>query len=141
MDPLFSHETLLSPEKLFGAVVAWRQKKPPIGAEHAFEALDAMREVNPQLEYNNRRLFMSSIAEDMNILASGVVEYNGDPELANVTPIRKLSPAEIETDRAHNAYVNAVTEIDNTEPEDIGDNLRVLNARQNLEAVFGRKAA
>ncbi len=142
-DSLFSHESLLSPERLFGVIVAMRQKKPPAGAEKAFEAFNAMREVHPAMEYHNRRLFMSSVAEDMNLLGSGVVEYENNPSLSETTPIRTLSPEQIESEQAHIAYLNSLTagHIEEKEALVTDDIRRQSVARQNLEAIYRNRAA
>ncbi len=142
-DPFFSPESLLSPESLFGAVVEWRNSLVERSSSEAFQALDAMREVHPERERQNRRLFMSSVAEDMNVLAAGAVEYDSNPDLASVTPIRNISPEAVATEQAHIAYINDMASgLQQVQEAEIPEDARRLSqARQNLDALYGREAA
>ncbi len=142
MDPLFSPEFLLSPERLFGAVVEWRRTLIDRSSVEAAQALGAMREIHPEREYQNRKLFMSSVARNTDIFGS-VVESDHDPLLANVTPIRRESPEVVETEKAHIAYLNAVSGDLRAEKEaTITDEVaRQRDARQRIELYYGKEAA
>ncbi len=142
MDDFFGPENLLSPERLFGEIVRFRQTHLEASYGDAFQALDTIRQVDPIREHQNRKLFMSSVARKTDILGS-VVDSQHDPLIANVTPIHQEPIEVVETDQAHIAYLRAVTgdleeERDSEIPEDVR---RIYTARQHLDEVFSRRAA